>query len=71
MFSICVIYTKSFVGRFTQSPEYQWLLQKFGKDTIRAIHDSLNIEDKISAIIRVERIKQFPVGTSLLGISSV
>ena len=57
MFGIYVVYTKRFVGRFTQSPEYQWLLQKFGQDTLRAIHDSLNIEDKISAIIRAERIK--------------
>jgi hypothetical protein len=58
-------------GRFILSPEYQWLISKFGKDTLRAIHQSLNIEDRITAIIRAERIKKFPAGTSLLGMLAI
>jgi hypothetical protein len=57
------------LGRFILSPEYQWLLNKFSTTSLRAIHTSLAIEDRLAAFIRAERIKQYPEGTDLLGIS--
>ncbi|KAH8684403.1 hypothetical protein BGZ60DRAFT_165405 [Tricladium varicosporioides] len=54
--------------RFILSPEYQWLLKKFSTTSLRAIHTSLAIEDRLAAFIRAERIKQYPEGTDLLGV---
>jgi len=44
------------------------LKDKYQVAFIRAIHDSLNIEDRITAFIRKERILQYPLGTDLAGI---
>jgi hypothetical protein len=35
--------------------------------TLRAVHGSLNIEDRITAIIRKEKILQYPEGTAYAG----
>lgn len=69
---ICVAYTELiFAGRFILSSEYQWLLKKFNSTSLQAIHSSLAIEDKITAFIRAERIKQFPKGTDVLGMQNI
>jgi hypothetical protein len=49
------------------SLEYKILKDKYEVASIRAIHDSLNIEDRITALIRKERILQYPQGTDLAG----
>ena len=64
--NLCYTYL---LGRFILSPEYQWLLKKFNTTSLRAIHTSLAIEDRLAAFIRAERIKQYPKGTDLLGIA--
>jgi hypothetical protein len=43
------------------------LLKKFSATSLRAIHASLAIEDRLAAFIRAERIKQYPQGTDILG----
>jgi hypothetical protein len=47
------------------------LQQKYSSDTLRAIHQSLNVQDRLTALIRKERILQYPAGTDLAGIYTV
>ena len=49
------------------SPEYALLVQKYGKQSLRAIHAGFNIDDRINALIRKERLIQFPEGTDYIG----
>ncbi|KAH8591878.1 hypothetical protein B0O99DRAFT_690179 [Bisporella sp. PMI_857] len=45
--------------RFILPPEYQSLLKRFSATSLRAIHASLAIEDRLAAFICAERIKQY------------
>jgi hypothetical protein len=71
MHSICIVYanktTDHSIGRFILSPQYYILCRKYRTQTLRAVHSSLNIEDRITALIRKERILQFPEGTAYAG----
>jgi hypothetical protein len=62
-----VVHILIIIGRFILSPQCRQLLHKYDKLTLRAIHASLNIEDRITALIRKERLLQYPDGTSLAG----
>lgn len=68
---ICIAYankaTHYCIGRFILSPQYNILCKKYGAQTLRTVHGSLNIEDRITALIRKERILQFPEGTAYAG----
>jgi hypothetical protein len=68
---ICIAYaneaTYYYIGRFILSPQYKILCKKYGAQTLRTVHSSLNIEDRITALIRKERILQFPEGTAYAG----
>jgi hypothetical protein len=68
---ICTVYanetTYHYIGRFILSPQYYILCRKYGAQTLRAVHSSLNIEDRITALIRKERMLQFPEGTAYAG----
>ena len=59
------------LGRFRLTPQYQWLLTKYNASSLRAIHLALACEDRQWAIIRMLRLQRYPVGTHLLGISSL
>jgi len=68
---ICIAYANEItyysIGRFILSPEYYTLYRKYGAQTLRAVHSSLNIEDRITALIRKERMLQFPEGMAYAG----
>jgi len=49
------------------SPFLAGLKQKYGKDSLRAIHQSLNIEDRLSALIRKQKLLKYRAGTHLAG----
>ena len=59
---MCIAYANKILGRFLMMPEYFQLRQKYGKDTLRAIHASLNVEDRITVLIRKQRLFQYPAG---------
>ncbi len=59
--------TNNYIGRFILSPHYYALSKKYGGQTLRAVHGSLNIEDRITAIIRKEKILQYPEGILYAG----
>ncbi|KAI1370044.1 hypothetical protein F4677DRAFT_460196, partial [Hypoxylon crocopeplum] len=54
--------------RFQTTPEYYRLCRKFNVDSLRGIHWALNIECTINALIRKERLLQYPAGTALAGV---
>ena len=55
-------------GRFIISPNFSRIFKKYGEDVIlRNLHQSLNIEDRITALIRKQKLLSFPAGTSLAG----
>ncbi|PGG94963.1 hypothetical protein AJ80_10072 [Polytolypa hystricis UAMH7299] len=54
-----------FSGRFMLAPEFTYLYNQFGATTLRAVHQSLNIEDRVAALIRKERLLNYPEGSSL------
>jgi len=68
---ICIAYasetTYRSLGQFILSPQYNILCRKYGAQTLRTVHSSLNIKDQITALIRKERILQFPEGTAYAG----
>jgi hypothetical protein len=49
------------------SPEFAALNRKYGENTLRALHQSLNVEDRVAALIRKQKILQYPEGSSLAG----
>jgi len=55
------------IGQFILSPQYYTLYKKYGAQTLRAVHSSLNIKDRITALIQKKRILQFPEGTAYAG----
>jgi hypothetical protein len=54
-------------GRFILSPEFAALNKKYGEHTLRALHQSLNVEDRIAALIRKQKTFLYPEGSSLAG----
>jgi hypothetical protein len=70
--STCSVYTEhmlSIKARWTLSPIYQKIIQRWGDVTTHSgLHDALNIQDTITAFIRRERLIQYPQGTHLQGI---
>ncbi|KAN0068226.1 hypothetical protein V8E54_013796, partial [Elaphomyces granulatus] len=54
--------------RFILSPEFAGLNRKYGENTLRALHQSLKVEDRVSALIRKQKILQYPEGSSLAGV---
>jgi hypothetical protein len=55
------------IGRFILSPQYYTLYKKYRAQTLRIVHSSLNIKDRITTLIRKERILQFLEGTVYTG----
>ena len=55
------------VGRFIVSPQFAALHRRFGKPALDALERSLNVQDRITALIRKQRILNYPEGTSLAG----
>lgn len=69
MYYLCLRYTKVYIGRFILSPVYRQLQDKFGhEDSLRQIHAGLNLEDRITQLIRKRRLFYFPDGTHIAGI---
>lgn len=52
------------------SPHFKRLYQNFGDLSYNRLRECLNIQDKIAALIRKERILQYPDGAAFLGIVS-
>lgn len=55
------------LGRFIVSPQFSALRRRFGVTALDAIHKSLNVEDRITALIRKQRLLAYPEGTALAG----
>jgi len=68
---ICIVYTNKStyysIGRFILSPQYYSLYRKYRTQTLHAVHSSLNIKNRITALIQKERMLQFPEGTAYAG----
>ena len=68
---ICITYAKEttyyYIGQFILSPQYYGLYRKYGTQTLRAVHSSLNIKNRITALIQKKRILQFLEGTAYAG----
>lgn len=56
------------VGRFIVSPKFADIHRKFGQTALNALERSLNVQDRITALIRKQRLLAYPEGTSLAGI---
>ncbi|KAI9751102.1 MAG: hypothetical protein M1835_001264, partial [Candelina submexicana] len=54
--------------RFLVSPGLSNLTSKYGDIALRYIHDSLNVEDRVAALIRKQKLEMFPLGTALAGV---
>lgn len=54
--------------QFLMSPTFYNLKQRYGDETLRAISASLNLEDRITLLIRKQRLLQYPEGCSLAGV---
>ncbi|KAE8395153.1 hypothetical protein BDV23DRAFT_169155 [Aspergillus alliaceus] len=54
--------------RFMLSPIFTNLYDRFGPSTLRTLHKCLNIEDRITALIRKQKLLSFPEGTHIAGI---
>lgn len=50
------------------SPQFTAIHNRFGPSTLRALHSSLNVEDRVSALIRKQRLLHYPQGTDIAGI---
>jgi len=55
------------IGRFILSPQFAALCRKHGELSINALHQSLNIEDRVAALIRKQKLLTYPEGSSLAG----
>jgi hypothetical protein len=49
------------------SPQFLAIYQQHGPSTLRILHQSLNIEEKITALIRKQKILAYPEGTDFAG----
>ena len=50
------------------SPRFGNILRQYGTSALRYIHGSLNVEDRIAALIYKKRLLTYPKGTSLAGV---
>lgn len=50
------------------SPHWLDLENRFGPSIARTLHKSLNIEDRITSLIRKQRLFHYPEGTHLAGV---
>jgi hypothetical protein len=68
-FSICCVasQSKSSLGRFYTSPEYQRICAKYNVDSLSQIHASLTNEDQIGALIYKQKLLLYPDGLQLQG----
>ncbi len=55
------------LGRFILSPQFTALNKKYGENALYALHQSLNIEDRIASLIRKQKLLTYPQGSSLAG----
>lgn len=55
--------------RFLLSPEWTDIHNRFGPSSLRALHKTLNVEDKVAALVRKQRLLCYPRGTALAGTS--
>jgi hypothetical protein len=55
------------IGRFILSPQFAALNRKYGEHALHSLHQSLNIEDRIAALIRKQKLLTYPEGSSFAG----
>ncbi|KAF1808047.1 hypothetical protein P152DRAFT_257482 [Eremomyces bilateralis CBS 781.70] len=55
--------------RFIQSPTFKSLMQAYGQDMSEAIARAVAVRDRISMLIRKQRLLEHPDGTSLAGVA--
>jgi len=69
MFHTCKAYAYLIfdIGRFILSPKFAGLCRKHGESSLNTLHQSLNIEDRIAALIRKQKLLVYPEGSSLAG----
>jgi hypothetical protein len=58
----------NYLGRFLISPALRELCQSYATKTLAEIHDSLQNTDRISAVIRKQKLLDFPQGQDLNGV---
>jgi hypothetical protein len=49
------------------SPQFVEIFKQFQSSTLSTLHQSLNIQDKIQALIRKQRLFTYPEGTDIAG----
>ncbi|OJD12483.1 hypothetical protein ACJ73_09344, partial [Blastomyces percursus] len=54
--------------RFLLSPFFVKMYDRFGPAALRALHYSLDIEDKVAALIRKQKLLAYPKGTTIAGV---
>lgn len=54
-------------GRLMLAPQFTGAHKDFGPSSLRVLHKSLNVEDRVAALIRKHRLLTYPEGTSLAG----
>ena len=50
------------------SPKFDAFIKKYSKNTLREMHSSLHVEDRVSALIRKQRLLAYPGGTDIAGV---
>ncbi|PYH88477.1 hypothetical protein BO71DRAFT_403826 [Aspergillus ellipticus CBS 707.79] len=54
--------------RLMLSPRFTAIYDQFGPSTLAALHQGLRVEDRVTALIRKQRLLTYPLGTNLQGI---
>ena len=70
MYNICLAYALYIVGlhcivRFPFSKAYSYLRRTYNEEVLNMIHASLNCRDRVGALIRAERLRQYLAGTAI------
>jgi hypothetical protein len=73
MSHLCYAYTQhmhniNFLVRFPFSESFAYLQRTFNTSILDQIHTSLVCADRLQALIRAERLRQYPEGTHIAGI---
>lgn len=53
--------------QFLLSPQFNAIKRRYGDITLRTIHASLNLEDRLTLMIRKQRLVQYPLGCAFAG----